>query len=134
MYNSVNCSGNPYEIQYDICELNSYKYSNCISICDKSDCNSISYIEYTSNDCSGYIKSIVDYVPGICFTNSTQSARLTCSNGQIQANMYGSNDCSNTPIRSNKYNPSSCVEIGGEKITMEGCGYSPSSTSSTSSP
>ena len=134
MYNSPNCSGNPFETQFDICKLNSYNYANCKAICDKIDCNRISFIEYTSNDCSGYIENKFDIVPGICFTNSTLSANFMCSNGQIQLNIYESNDCLNEPISSNKYTPSSCVEIGGEMITFEGCdGSSNSQSSSTSS-
>ena len=129
-YNSSDCSGNPSQIQPNICKL---APDGCIAICDKNDCNGISTTTYSTNDCSGDIQLKYNYLPGICVGSSTGAQKLTCiDNGQIQYNTYSSlsTNCSGNPSNSSSsYNSTICNgQTDGSSVKYDGCDSSSSST------
>ena len=133
-YNSTDCSGNPSVIQNNICQL---APDGCIAICNKNDCNGISTISYSNNNCSGDIKAKTNYLPGICIGSSTSAQKYNCfDNGTIQFNQYSSisTNCSGNPISSRMYDPTICTTGSGNGLYLKYAGCESSSTSSTNPP
>ena len=110
-YDSNDCTGNP-SITENICGSSNTDYNDCTVICDKNDCDGITWTQYSADGCNdNNILTKRNYLPSICSGGFV----LTCSGSQIQQNT-----CPTSTI-SQKYN-SGCNSVGGiTSNKFEGC-------------
>ena len=136
-YNSTDCTGNVIFAVYSICK-HSHKDTDCIAICDKSNCNSISRRIYNTKDCSGNaadhdIQYQDNYLPGNCLGEPKRGHQWTCTdNGKMQIDVYSSNNCTGNPYLSEKYDSTCKYYPGGRSIKYIGCNFTPSPSNTPS--